>query len=263
MKRVGIIGYGTMGEAIATALHRKQSHLEIIAFDNAEIRLDAVSSSGFCRPASSAAEVFRSADTILLAVKPQYLGDLAQDVADSSRTSNIISIAAGVSVAALERHFNTSSIIRFMPNLAAKTGSALVAVFMPDGVDAEFRRAALFVAEAIGTPMQLPEHLLAPVTGLSGSGIAYVFELIHSMALGGVKSGIAYPQSLEITIQTIRGAVDLLEKEKEHPISLLSKVTSAGGTTIEGVHKLEENRFVYALIEAVQAAANRAIDLET
>ena len=100
------------------------------------------------------------------------------------------------------------------------------------------------------------------VTGLSGSGIAFVFAFIHAMALGGISSGIAYPTSLSIALITIQGALAVMEKKKENPVELLSKVISPAGTTIRGVAALEKEGFTYSVIKAIESATTRATELE-
>jgi pyrroline-5-carboxylate reductase len=114
----------------------------------------------------------------------------------------------------------------------------------------------------LGTPLELPEKLMPAVTGVSGSGIAYVFAFLHGLALGGAKAGMPYDTSLDAALTTLEGAVAALRNRQEHPVALLSKVASPAGTTIEGIHVLEERGFTAAVMDAVVAAARRAQEME-
>ena len=110
--------------------------------------------------------------------------------------------------------------------------------------------------------MVIPEKLMAAITGLSGSGIAFVFHFVHALALGGVREGFPYPQALEHALDTIDGATALLRSTGDHPIAFESRVCSPAGTTIEGVKALEKGGFTDAVLEAVSASARRAHELE-
>ncbi|MCK5673060.1 MAG: pyrroline-5-carboxylate reductase, partial [Spirochaetales bacterium] len=132
----------------------------------------------------------------------------------------------------------------------------------------EFVKEAVNIAESFGKAIVLSESQMSAFTGLSGSGIAYVLLFIHGLALGGTEQGIPYDQSLRIAIQTVNGATAILSKDsnkgepEENPVSLLTKVTSAGGTTIAGVRALEEGKLTATVMEAVKKASNRATELE-
>jgi pyrroline-5-carboxylate reductase len=149
-----------------------------------------------------------------------------------------------------------------MPNLAAQEQKALVGISYSPSVTNDFKQDCISIAEAMGTPCELPESLMPAVTGLSGSGIAFVFSFLHAMALGGVNAGIPYPKALDIALATVEGAVALVKKSGQNPITLLSQVVSPAGTTIKGISCLEQYGFNYSVISAVQAAAERAKELE-
>ena len=155
-----------------------------------------------------------------------------------------------------------------MPNIAATVSESITAVSPGQNASKEFIKEAVKIAESIGKAIVLSESQMSAFTGLSGSGIAYVLSFIHALALGGTEQGIPYNQSLQIAIQTVNGATAILSKDsnkgkpEENPISLLTKVTSAGGTTIAGVRALEEGRLTATVMDAVKRASNKATDLE-
>ncbi|MBN2509155.1 MAG: pyrroline-5-carboxylate reductase [Spirochaetales bacterium] len=262
MSNVGFIGYGNMGQAMAVGLHHALPDWNIGVFD-----IDARKASG--ASSECGATVFTSypslreyADILVLAVKPQYLAATAQAAGGAFKEAQIISLLAGTGIDRISEAFETSQVVRFMPNLAAGIGKAVTAVAYGPSAQPAFREEALTAAQACGTAVVLDEALFGAFTGLSGSGIAYVFQILHAFALGGAKRGIPYQTSLEIALGTVQGAAGLLSASGEHPVSALSRVISPGGTTIEGIAKLEETGLTAAIIQAVEAAALRADELE-
>ena len=149
-----------------------------------------------------------------------------------------------------------------MPNIAATRGLALVGAAVHREAAAEFRDRALAIAGSVGTCVEVPESQLAGITGLCGSGIAFVFAFVHAMTLGGVYAGLGYDAALPMTLQTLRGATALLEEAGASPTHLLTRVTSPGGTTIEGIDALEQGGFAATVMRAVKRAADRAVELE-
>ncbi|MBN2533662.1 MAG: pyrroline-5-carboxylate reductase [Spirochaetales bacterium] len=260
MKKIGIIGFGNMGGAIAAGLAKAGNFDIQITEKIPEKAVKAEQSYGL--NVVQLDELITSSDIIVLAVKPQGLSLLFKDIASMTKDKKIISIVAGKTINLFKDHLHTEQVARFMPNLAASEGKAFVGVSFGGQADNEFKTDCLAIAQAIGTPLEFPESLMPAVTGLSGSGIAFVFAFIHAMALGGVSCGIAYPDSLMITLKTIGGALAVLEKTKENPVSMLSKVISPAGTTIRGITALEKEGFTYSVIKAVENATARAQEFE-
>jgi pyrroline-5-carboxylate reductase len=260
MKTIGIIGFGNMGTAIATGLGKMKSEFTCITSEKKEERVEVARQMKI--ELRDNASLVRDSDLVLLAVKPQELDTLFKEIGPHSKGKTFISIIAGKKIELFKEKLQSNRIVRFMPNLAATERKALVGVSFPEGSDDELRKDVIAIASAIGEPCELPESLMPAVTGLSGSGIAYVFAFAHAMALGGVSSGIAYPKALSIAIKTIEGAAALLGKSGENPIALLCRVISPAGTTIQGVNALEKGGFTYSVIEAVERATDRAKELE-
>jgi pyrroline-5-carboxylate reductase len=209
----------------------------------------------------------------ILAVKPQDASDLVECLVPFAKNKKFISIIAGKTLD-FYRKLDTPYIVRFMPNLAAMYRKAAVGVSFPPAAGAEktgvappadiaaFRRDALDIAAALGEPVEIPERLMPMMTGLSGSGIAFVFSFLHAMALGGVKTGLGYDKALGVALKVVEGAVEVVRRTGENPAALTAKVSSPAGTTIAGLQALEEAAFTAAVMRAVEEAAARAEDLE-
>lgn len=260
---IGILGYGNMGEAVAHGLRARHPGLQLAVLEKREKQRNAARDAGAeVFTAAQLDEFLRLSSTVVLSVKPQDLAALSAAVRDAFSKHFVISVLAGTTLNTLQEQLGTGAAARLMPSLAARIGRAVVGVTLPDALTSEQRETALEVARAMGTPFEVPESLMSAVTGLSGSGLAYVFAFIHALALGGVRCGIPYQQAVEMARDVTSGAAELLSAHGEHPISALSRVISPAGTTIEGVAALEQHAFGAAVIDAVVAAADRARELE-
>ncbi len=259
---IGFIGYGNMGSALAAGLHKNSPETPIYVQepDTGKAKL-AVKDCGAVVNQSEQ-EFCTASDIILVAVKPQLLQQVLKRYAPFTNGKKVISIAAGTPVSFFCELLATDQVIRFMPNIAARVGQALTGVSFGEKAAPEFRNEALYLAGSVGKTVELPESAMPAFTGLCGSGIAYVFSFIHALALGGTHEGIPYSTSLEVALGTLEGAVGLVREGTEHPVSLLSKVISPGGTTIQGIAALEEGGFTASVMDAVERAASRARELE-
>ena len=275
MRRLGIIGYGHMGRSIVGGLAREIPDLEVGIVEKDPDRRREAQESGSGGDAAEGVSVqdFTDrvpdlgswADVTVLAIKPQDLADFAEAVGSDLDDAALVSILAGTPISTIESLLRPERLCRFMPNLAALVGEAAVGVSFGAGesaADSDFRSHAFAVARAIGAPVEVREDLLAAVTGVSGSGLAYAFRFVHALALGGTLEGMTYEQALETATQMVYGAATLLRENREHPEAMLSKVTSPGGTTIAGVKALEEGAFTDTVMAAVSAAAQRAREME-
>jgi len=259
---VGVIGFGNMGEALALGLIRKNLTSAVGVFEtNPAARAKAQRHKKLTVHDTIEAFVEASA-IVVIAIKPQDIPALLARLRPLAHGRAFISVAAGLGSAYFQKELGVDQVVRFMPNLAAKVGKSLVGVSPGQSCGPAFADQALTIAGAVGRAVPLPEKLMAAITGLSGSGIAFVFHFVHALAMGGVREGFPYPQALEHALDTIDGAVALLKDTGEHPIAFESKVCSPSGTTIEGVKALEAGGFTNAVLEAVSAAARRAHELE-
>lgn len=263
--KIGIIGYGMMGASIARGLATAQG-IQLTAYDKSEERRrEAAKHAVPVAPDLQA--LIQGAGVLLVAVKPQDLATLLAAVGAKGAGAQIVSIVAGRSIATFEAACGTRNVARLMPNIAATVRESYVGVSCHPGASRELREAALTIARSVGVAVEVPERLLSAVTGVAGSGIAYVFAFLHAMAMGGVHAGLDYRSALAAAVQTARGAVALLSgtegsEQSVSPVELLTRVTSPAGTTIEGMLELETGAFTALVMKAVKASADRAEELE-
>jgi pyrroline-5-carboxylate reductase len=173
----------------------------------------------------------------------------------------VISILAGVSIAQLETAFPDRAVVRAMPNTPATVGAGMTAIATGSHVSTQDLELATQLFQAVGQVVTVPEALMDAVTGLSGSGPAYIAIAIEALADGGVAAGLPREIANKLALQTVLGTAQLLNESHLHPAQLKDRVTSPGGTTIAGVTKLEQAGFRAALITAVIAAAQRSQEL--
>ncbi len=202
-----------------------------------------------------------AADAAIVAVKPGDVPDACRALA-AAGVSRVLSIAAGISLAALEHALGAGiPVIRAMPNTPALVGAGAAAIAAGSSAGADDLDWAEEVLRAVGTVVRVPEHLLDAVTGLSGSGPAYVFLVAEALIEGGVLAGLPRDISVELTVHTLLGAARLLAESGATPEALRAQVTSPGGTTAAGLRALEAAGVRSAFLEAVSAAADRSREL--
>jgi pyrroline-5-carboxylate reductase len=203
-----------------------------------------------------------SADGAVIAVKPDDVADACAAVA-ATGTPRALSIAAGVTIARLEHWLGDSvAVVRAMPNTPALLGAGAAAIAPGTGAGDDEMAWAERLLRSVGTVVRVPEDLLDAVTGLSGSGPAYVFLLAEALVEAGVAAGLPRPTSVALTTQTVLGAGRLLAESGQTAEELRAAVTSPGGTTEAGLAALEASSFRAAVAEAVAAATARSRDLD-
>ncbi len=211
---------------------------------------------------TSNAELCAFADVIVLAVKPQIVDKVLAQIAPHFRPGTLlVSVAAGVSTAAIEARLERARVVRTMPNTAATVLAAATAICAGTHARPEDIEIAERLFGLVGRTVVLDEALMDAVTGLSGSGPAYLMLIIEALADGGVKVGLHRDTALMLAAQTVYGSAKLLLETGEHPGRLKDMVTSPGGTAIAGLHTLEAGGLRTTLINAVEAAARRAAEL--
>jgi pyrroline-5-carboxylate reductase len=264
-RKIGFIGGGNMAGALIRGLLHSAlvTPEQIRASDVKGDRLTELHTKYGIIAGDDNEALARWADVIVIAVKPQIVDRILQPIAAALNEGDlVISIAAGVPIDALEARLPTGArVVRAMPNtaaiaLAGATAIAPGAHATPGDLDTA---KALF--DAVGRCVVLDESLLDAVTGLSGSGPAYVMLMIEALADGGVKVGLGRDTALLLAAQTVYGAAKLQLDTGEHPGRLKDMVTSPGGTAIAGLHTLEAGGLRTTLIDAVEAASNRSIEL--
>jgi pyrroline-5-carboxylate reductase len=236
---------------------------DIAAFDTDAARLKGIADALGIAMGPDAVATARDAPVVLLAVKPRAVGAALQPLRDTFHAGQtLISIAAGVTTAQLESHFSAAvPCVRVMPNTPCLVGSAASAICLGAHAGESHRAIAHHIFDAVGIAVDVEEKLLDAVTGLSGSGPAYVYLFIEALSDAGVEMGLPRDVATRLAAQTVGGAARMVLQTGEHPGPLKDMVTSPGGTTIAGVHALERNGFRGAVMDAVQAATERSREL--
>ncbi len=263
MDSLGIVGFGNMGEAMISGVMAKHPALKLFVVEKVPSRIQrAVKKYNAVNCTEKPQTLFTECQAVIIAIKPQDLQVFSQAIKAYSSQTPLISIAVGVNLERLRDLFLLPQIARFMPSMVAGVGKSVTSLSFSAECNRKFRNLAIGIAESIGLAIELPERLVPAIIGISGSAIAYVFEFIHALALGGVKNGIAYDSSLKIAMEVLEGGVQTLRSSGVAPGELIAKVCSPGGTTIEGISSLQNSGFTSAVIKAVDAAAQKAVSLE-
>jgi len=261
-KQVGILGTGNMGEALIHGL--LYGHLcrpdQIFCSDVRPERLKVVREKYGVKTTSHNTEVVKQSEIIILSVKPQIMKQVVGEIAKCLDLSKlIISIAAGVPMDAIESCARKDlKLIRVMPNICVSVREGASAIAGGKHALKEDLMMAKTIFDSVGKSLFIEEDLLDAVTGLSGSGPAYIFLIIDALADAGVKVGLSRDDALILAPQTVLGAAKMLIETGEHPGKLKDMVTSPGGTAIAGLHTLEEGGLRTTLINAVEVATQRS-----
>jgi pyrroline-5-carboxylate reductase len=264
-KKIAFLGTGNMAEALLKGLLRAgaATPAELLCAEPREERRKEIEARYAIQAVASNRQAIAGADVVVLSVKPQIIDAVLDEISPAIDGGKlVISIAAGVTIAAIARKLPAGTrIIRTMPNTPALVGAGAAALSAGPHATATDLDLAKRLFEAVGIAVVVAEPLLDAVTGLSGSGPAFVYLFIEALADGGVKVGLARPEALQLAAQTVMGAARMVLESGEHPGRLKDQVTSPGGTTIAGVHSLEKAGFRGAVIDAVEAATRRAREL--
>lgn len=259
---IGFLGAGNMAEALIRGLV-KANHFSpermIASGPRAERRAE-LESTYHLRTTASNPELAAQSTILVLAVKPQILDKVLRECASSIAPDTlVISVAAGVDCATMEGILADGvRVIRAMPNTPALVGAGATAISSGSHATAEDLAKAKLIFDAVGLTVTLDESQLDAVTGLSGSGPAYVFLILEALSDAGVKVGLSRRNAQALAAQTVMGSAKLLLETNLHPGQLKDMVTSPGGTAIAGLHTLEEGGLRTTLINAVESATLRA-----
>lgn len=264
MHTLGLIGGGRMAEALISGVRtaRLFEPEQICVADPDVTRQDHLKRHYGVRVGLLNDEVVRVSDIVMLAVKPQVLADVLRGMGTGIGHRLVVSVAAGVPIGRLQEFLGSqTSIIRAMPNTPAMVGAGMTALAVGPGVGPEAVARVQQIFDAVGKVVVLEERLMDAVTGLSGSGPAYIFLAIEAMADGGVKMGLPRETASILAAQTVLGAARMVLESGQHPARLKDQVASPGGTTIAGLHRLEQGRLRAILMDAVEAATRRSQEL--
>lgn len=267
MAKIGFIGGGNMAEALLKGLISSGvvKNTEILVSDTITKRLDHVKSVFGVHTTADNGELTEKSELVVLSVKPNSIRKVVNEIKSKITLKKIIvSIAAGVPVQAIASALGKkrAKIVRVMPNTPALVQAGASVLYCNSNLNHKEREEVRKIFETVGLAYIVEdESLMDAVTGLSGSGPAFVSMFVEALSDGGVKMGLPRDVALELAAQTVYGTAKMIIEEKTHPAELKDKVSSPGGTTIEGIHELESGGFRANVISAVEAAAHRSREL--
>ena len=268
-KKLGFVGGGNMAEAMVNGLITA-SFIEarnILVSDPISERLEYMHSEYKVRTTSDNRELVQKSDILVIAVKPQSVKKILKNFADLVDGEKlIVSVAAGVPISLIEEILDGKSekkvpVVRTMPNTPALVQEGVTAICRSEHVTKTEMKIVHRIFEAIGRTVDVEEGHIDAVTGLSGSGPAYIFMIIEALSDAGVKMGLSREVANILTVQTVLGSAKLARESGKHPGELKDMVTSPGGTTISGLHALEEGGLRTTLMNAVENATRRSMAL--
>ena len=263
--KIGVIGTGKIGEALirgvlAANLTRSD---QIFASDMDAGRLNALHTELGINTSTDNTGAVSSADVIILAVKPQIIATVLKSIKPEITEEHlVISVAAGVRIRQIEENLPAGAhLIRVMPNIACTVRQAISAICAGTEATESDIETARTIFGSVGRVVVVPESMMDAVTGLGGSGPAFIFQVIEALADGGVHEGLPRDVALELAAQTVLGAAAMVLETGEHPGALKDMVTSPAGTTIQGIRALEAHGLRAAMMAAVIAATRRSREL--
>ncbi len=273
--KIGFIGAGQMAQALAGGISENggspntsgesYQQVKFVISDPGDVArqsfTERTGDGSTVVQAESNQQVVSSCDVVFLAVKPQMIAAALDEVSVEGKGPLVISIVAGVTCESLRQMTGSSRIVRVMPNTPCLIGCGAAGLAGDAGVSDEDIETVKGLLEPVSIVEVVSENYLDVVTGLSGSGPAYVFTFIEALADGGVLNGLPRDVATRLAIQTVFGAADLARQSTEHIAALRDRVTSPGGTTIAGLEALEKSGFRHSAMSAVTAATNRSREL--
>lgn len=264
-KKIAFLGGGNMAEALIKGLLGSGAAKadRLLVADVSDDRLEHLKKTYGIIIQKSNINAVREAGIVVLSVKPQMIEKVMAEIAPAvDEKKLVISIAAGVTIGSIEKTLGAGTrVVRVMPNTPALVLAGAAALTGGKTATAEDLSLAQSIFNSVGRSVIVEEKLMDAVTGLSGSGPAYVFMIIDALSDAGVKAGLSRQLALELAAQTVFGAAKMVLETKEHPGKLRDMVTSPGGTTIAGLHELEKGKLRAVLMNAVEAATARSREL--
>ena len=261
--RFGVIGVGNMGAAIIRGVAKLLSSEQISVTDVDPQKVDELRTELGVNAFDTVGQLVENVDTILYSAKPNNAAKIFKQARELIKPSQLlISIAAGIPIAQLESYFSESiPVIRVMPNIAVTVGSGVAAISPGSYADENHLAKSQAIFNAVGSSLIIEEKQLDAVTGLSGSGPAFVFVFIEALIDAGVHVGLSREDAHQLAVQTVLGAAKIIDQNREHPAVWKSRVTTPAGTTAAGLFELEQGKFRSIINAAVIAATERAQEL--
>ena len=263
-RRVAVLGGGVMGEVVVAAALASGVDVDDVAVsEKSAARATELSQRYGVRSADGVARVTRSADVVVVAVKPGDVAGVLAEIGPALREGAVVAtVAAGLPLSFYEERLPAGTpVVRVMPNTPAVVGQGAGALSPGAAATDEHLAVVEELLAATGLLLRVPEKDLDAVTAISGSGPAYVFYLVDALAEAGVLLGLSRAQSLQLATATFRGATALLEDSGDHPVVLRERVSSPGGTTVAGLRQLDAHGVRAGVIAAAEAARDRSREM--
>jgi pyrroline-5-carboxylate reductase len=259
-RQVAILGAGVMGETLLSGLLRAGRPPASLLVGEKRAERATELSERYGVEVVDNREATRRADTVMVVVKPQDMGDLLTEIAPELRAGQlVVSLAAGITTAYIESHLPDGiAVVRVMPNTPALVDEGMAAVSRGTHCDEEHLVEAETLMASTGKVLRVPEKQQDAVTAISGSGPAYLFFVVEAMIEAGVHLGLPRTTATELVVQTVVGSGKLLRETGEHPTVLREQVTSPGGTTAAAIRQLEDHKVRAAFLTAMEAARDRS-----
>jgi len=269
MTTIGFIGAGQMAQALASGIAASDTSVKFAIASpgkaNRDTFCDKVGGNVEVYPEN--ADIFAHCDIVFLAFKPQYFADaidvtaVGKVIADAGSNPLVVSIMAGVTIEKITQFTGLDRVIRIMPNTPSLIGEGALGITASQTVAGDDLKTVNDLMSSVGCVVNVSEQLMDALTGLSGSGPAYVFTFIESLIDAGVLNGLPRSVARQLAIQTVIGSAKLVEESGDHPAVLRDQVTSPGGATIAAMNVLETNNFRGTVIQAVGASTSRSKEL--
>ena len=257
--KLGVIGLGKMGTALVEGVLNAEVYQQddIIGSDVVKKEVAGIDNYQDNQVCS------REAETVILAVKPQIIDRVLEEIKDSVRDKLVISIAAGISISHLKQKLPSSTrIVRVMPNAPAVINQGISAYACDTRVTSEDKELVNKLFSGIGEVFEIEESLMNAITALSGSGPAFLYIIMEALADGGVAAGLSREDAIRLSALTMRGAASMVLETKEHPGRLKDMVTSPGGTAIAGIEVMERRGMRGIMMETIREAALKSRELD-
>jgi len=264
-KQIGLVGAGNMAEALIKGLLHPAGVVlpeHLFTSDVSAERLKFLQNKYNVRTFQDNKEVVKAAEIVIFAVKPQTIRAVVQQIAENvDEKKLVISIAAGVQIDVIQEILKPTRVVRVMPNIAALVHAAITAISPRKYATPEDTQMTREIFNCVGETVVVEEKMMDAVTGLSGSGPAYIFHIINALADAGVKVGFSREVALKLAFQSVYGSAKMVIETGEHPMKLRDLVTSPGGTSITGIYEFERHGLTATIIRAVEAATRRSREL--
>jgi pyrroline-5-carboxylate reductase len=264
-EKIGVVGAGKIGSAIARGIIGAGlvARDQVIASDISDVLRESIASELGIKVTSDNNQLCHDVDVVILAVKPQILDAVTKEMAKSlGKGKLLVSVAAGVPLGRIEANLSSGArVVRVMPNIPCVVGAGAAGYAGGAHATGQDLEIVGSILNSFGIGLAVDEKYLDAVTGLSGSGPAYVFLFIEALADGGVQVGLARDVALKLALQTVYGAARMALESGKHLGELKDEVTSPGGTTIAGLYALEQKGFKGAVMDAIVSATKRSQEL--